>query len=84
MSSVVYHSVVGQLSFPLASYAKCNKHGNSVWAVCDCHPLYFANIRRKYTLGDVQYDDIEERREDFTSLTSAQKWADKEVKRLNK
>lgn len=85
MPSVTYYFVTGQMPNPCAVNVHCDKHGKGIWAVCDCHPLYFANIHRKYsTPNEVEYDDIDERRTDFVTLSAANKWANKEIARLNK
>lgn len=74
----MYTFVVGQHHNPLAALNGCKKHGDSIWACCDCNPRYYASVYNE----DTGYET--RRRDDFTSFELATKWAEEETKRINK
>lgn len=72
-------------SHPLAINVQCHKHGNSVWAICDCNTTYFVNIGKVVTDGEniIHQESAIFRYSGFTTYEQAEKFATKKVRELN-
>lgn len=57
----------GQQPLPVAALNGCKKHGNCIWALCDCHPTFYGCV--------IVDDEIMYWRGEFTEYSAALTWA---------
>jgi len=76
-----FTTYAGQKANPIAALVGCHKHGDGLWATCNCNPEYKAGVQ-EVDPGDGRGPMNTSYHDGFTSLAAAEKWLAAEVKRL--